>query len=157
MFDPKEDGITHINIYSKSLTLLGRFLSNFYSLEINTLLGKFQSIEGLIYYMGSFNENLRQISGHNAKSAGQLYDRGIRLPEDVFKRIIIDAMWKKIVADPAMAKELRDSTLPLTHYYSYDKKVVQVGPKWACQTEAWESIRKDLQNGKFRSKPYQKP
>lgn len=153
MFDPKEDGITHINVYSKSNTLLGRFLSNFYRSEINTLLGKFQSIEGLIYYMGSFDDKLRTLSGHQAKDAGRLADRNIRLPDDIFKKIIKDAMWKKLASNPPMLKILKNSTLPLTHYYVYGNKIIYV-TNWDWIIGEWEQIRKDLQNGKIRPPTY---
>lgn len=149
-YDPKEDGITHINVYSKSNTILGRFLSNFHRTEINTLLGKFQSIEGLIYYMGSFDEKLRTLSGPAAKDTGRLLDRQIRLPEDVFQRIIKDAMWRKLVSDGQMVGALKNSTLPLTHYYVYGNKIIHV-TGWDWVIEEWEQIRKDLQNGTIRS------
>lgn len=148
MYDPKDDGITHINIYSKGNTLLGRFLSNFHRSEINTPLGKFQSIEGLIYYMGSFDEKLRTLSGHQAKDAGKLLDRQIRLPEDIFKRIIKESMWRKLTSDGQMVGMLKSSTLPLTHYYVYGNKVINV-EGWDWQIQEWETIRKDLQNGQI--------
>jgi len=139
-FDPREDGITHINIYSKGYTTLGRFLSNFHRSTINTSLGKFQSLEGLIYYMGSFEDKLRTLSGPEAKDAGKVYDRGIRLPEDVFKRIVIAAMKTKLTSDAQMLNMLIDSNLPFTHYYTYGNKVIDV-KGWEWQTQAWEDIR----------------
>ena len=36
MYKPKDDGITHINIYSQGKTQLGRFLSNFEPSPIET-------------------------------------------------------------------------------------------------------------------------
>jgi len=40
------DGVTHINIYSKGKTSLDRALSNFAHTPIETVDGKFASIEG---------------------------------------------------------------------------------------------------------------
>jgi len=143
-FDPKEEGITHINIYSRSNSTLGRILSNWSPCGINTCLGKFLSIEGLIYYMGSFDESLRSVCGYEAKQLGEKLDRNIRLPEDVFKRIIIGGMESKIEAlMPPFRKEFIRSVLPLTHYYIYGTKVVEI-PKWQWQVDEWERIRTDL-------------
>lgn len=142
-FDPKEEGITHINIYSKAQSPLGRYLSNFDRCHINTALGEFASIEGLIYYMGSFDERMRDVSGLNAKSIGEVVDRKIRLPEDVFKRIIVEAMWNKVHANDHLKSLLKDCTLPLTHYYVYGNKIVHV-PKWDWQVDEWNNIRKQL-------------
>ena len=46
MINPQNDGVDHINIYSKGLTELGRFLSNFEHILITTEDGDFNSIEG---------------------------------------------------------------------------------------------------------------
>ena len=50
-FLPAEDGITHVNVYSRGLTTLGRWLSNFAHCPIETEDGPFASIEG--YWYGS--------------------------------------------------------------------------------------------------------
>ncbi len=142
-FDPKEEGITHINIYSKAQSPLGRYLSNFDRCWVTTSLGEFASIEGLIYFMGSFDERLRTVSGLNAKSIGEVCDRQIRLPEDIFKRIIVEAMWNKVHANDHLKALLKECELPLTHYYVYVNKIVHV-PKWNWQIEEWNKIRKQL-------------
>lgn len=47
MWNPDEDGVTHINIYSKGKTELGRWLTNFsYSPFNHPEYGKFLSMEG---------------------------------------------------------------------------------------------------------------
>lgn len=143
-FDPAEDGITHINIYSKGQTKLGRYLSNWADHKIDTQLGPFRTIEGLIFYMGSFDERLRKTTGFESKELGEQIDRGIRLPDDVFKRIIKDAMRLKLVTNGQMLGELFRSTLPLTHYYVYGKKVIEI-PKWQWQVDEWERLRKIFQ------------
>ncbi len=146
MFDPREDGITHINIYSKGNTTLGRFLSNFWETEINTSLGTFSSIEGFIYFLGSNNEELRTLAGPEAKLKGESSDKNIRLPEPVFKNLIKQAMLEKLQNNKYFKELLISSTLPLTHYYVYGKKVI-TAPKWDWQIEEWEKIRREFQNG----------
>lgn len=140
-----DDGKTHINIYSKANTFLGKQMSNWYDSTVECSLGEFRCIEGLIFYLGSFNEHLRSMTGYEAKTHGQKFDRNIRLPEDVFKRIIIEAMWSKVRTVKTLKEGLKKSTLPLTHYYNYAGKAITV-PKWNWQIEAWENIRKELKN-----------
>jgi len=144
-YDPREDGITHINIYSKAQTTLGRALSNWTPCIINTSIGQFRSIEGLIFYLGSFDERLRDVFGFKAKQLGEQLDRGIRLPEDIFRRIITEGMYSKIEhLPPEFQKQFKFSKLPFTHYYTYGNKVIDV-PKWEWQIKVWEKIREELQ------------
>ena len=142
--NPYEDGETHINIYSKANTFLGKCLSNWWDYTVECSLGQFRCIEGLIFYLGSFDENLRSMNGFEAKKYGSQVDRGIRLPEDIFKRIIIEAMRDKL-SNPNFRRSLKESKLPLTHYYVYSGKPVFI-PKWDWQVEEWEKIRKELQS-----------
>ena len=51
---PQNDGITHINVYSKGKTTLGRWLTNFAHTPIDTIDGHFESIEGYWYWLGRF-------------------------------------------------------------------------------------------------------
>jgi hypothetical protein len=87
IFDPKDDGITHINVYSKAKTELGKFLSNFSKCDLKTEDGDFQSVEGLWYFLQitdeyKFKDDLRSLSGKSAN-----------------------------------LKEFVESKLPFTHYY----------------------------------------
>lgn len=144
-YDPREDGITHINIYSKAQTTLGRALSNWTPCTINTSIGQFRSIEGLIFYLGSFDERLRDVFGFEAKQLGEQLDRGIRLPEDIFRRIVTEGMYSKIEhLPPEFQKQFKFSKLPFTHYYTYGNKVIDI-PKWEWQIKVWEKIREELQ------------
>jgi hypothetical protein len=58
IYKSKDDGITHINIYSKGKTELGRWLSNFTYHPIETEDGKFDSVEG--YWVINHIDNIRQ-------------------------------------------------------------------------------------------------
>jgi hypothetical protein len=144
-YDPREDGITHINIYSKAQTPLGRALSNWTPCTIETSIGQFRSIEGLIFFLGSFDDRLREVVGFEAKQLGEELDRGIRLPEDVFKKIVKEGMASKINhLTPEFRKQFKYSKLPFTHYYTYGNKVINI-PKWQWQVEEWENLRQRLQ------------
>lgn len=140
-----EDGVTHINIYSKGQTLLGQSLSNWSDCRIEISIGYFRTIEGLIFYLGSFDEALRFATGTRAKQYGERNDKGIRLPEDIFKRFIVEAMWAKVEKDPGLKQALIYSTLPFDHYYIFNGKKIRP-ENWAWQIEEWEKIRKELKN-----------
>ena len=65
MINPKQDGISHVNIYSQGKTELGRMLSNFYHYQVITKDGNFTSVEGYWYWLGrlyrerGFKESIR--------------------------------------------------------------------------------------------------
>ena len=128
-----EDGVDFINIYSKGKTEVGRELSNWALHPINISIGKFSSIEGLIFFLGSFDDDLRGLYGFYAKQLGEKRDREIRLPEDVFRGYIIEAM--KCIAPNIIIGE----KLPLVHYYEYGGKRI-VPKKWLWQVELWEKL-----------------
>lgn len=138
-----EDGVNCINIYSKAQTLLGRALSNWDDSHIKINIGYFRTIEGLIFYLGSFNDDFRYMPGRLAKHMGSKLDRGIRLPEDVFKRLIRSAMYAKIEKDANLRKLIKESELPFVHYYNYSGNQI-FAPKWDWQIQEWENIRAEL-------------
>src|SRR5882724_14111 len=81
MIDPKNDGIDHINIYSKGATELGRALSNFAHSPVKLKDGNFASLEGYWYWLLSNKdakaEILRKLYGWEAKKAG----RELKIPD----------------------------------------------------------------------------
>lgn len=139
------DGIDHINIYSQGKTQLGRLLSNWTDCDLNISLGYFKNIECLIFFLGSFNDSIRYMSGYIAKTKGNKLDRNIRLPEDIFKKNIIEAMNYKVQNNETLKSLLIQSDLPLTHYYVYNGKIINVD-NWEWQVQEWEKIRIELKN-----------
>ena len=129
MIIPSDDGITHINVYSKGKTELGRFLSNFYPIHVETEDGCFESIEGYWYWLGTDHpdrDKLRLMSGYEAKSVGKNFrvtDR-LYMDNEEFKRKIRDAMTWKMNNNPEMFRMLQQSILPLQHYYVFYGKVI---------------------------------
>ena len=124
-YNPAQDGITHINLYSRGNTNLGRMLSNFNkNFFVVPGIGSFASMEAFYYYVssGSRYEFLRKLSGGVAKMEGK------RLPvvklddfEDVMKQgIQAKYDYNKNAINALILLEGRDSdggALPLTHYY----------------------------------------
>lgn len=148
-FDYKEDGLTHLNIYSKALTELGRLLSNFAHTPLKLPQdGKFVSIEGYWYWLLSVDpskERLRFLSGFEAKEIGREIAKHDWPNEnfEFFKFKVYQALIAKVIQTPGLEQSLINSSLPFTHYYVYNNKVIDVKEaKWLV--EAWEQIRKDV-------------
>jgi hypothetical protein len=141
MLDAREDGITHINVYSKGNTALGRFLSNFAHSPITTEDGPFESIEGYWYWLATRNKSLRNLYGFAAKKLGKECPKVIHLEEAEFKRRIIQAINIKVRNNPAMYQELLACKLPLAHYYVFGGAVKDAGYKWIL--DAIDDIRRE--------------
>lgn len=140
-----EDGFDYINIYSKAMTPLGRSLSNFSDCKITISIGYFRTIEGLIFYLRTFNEWYRYADGPKCKAKYKEEDRIVLLPEYIEKRFIIEAMNAKIYNDNNLKQALKESTLPFVHYYNYSGNKITI-PEWDWLCEEWEKIRNKLKN-----------
>lgn len=126
MFDPKDDGVTHINVYSKGKTDLGKFLSNFARAEfVHPEDGKFSSVEAYWYWLSTKDDSLRTLHGYFAKARGREIGGKDWMDSEEFKRKIKMAIRIKIHTNPKMMKEFKESKLPFVHYYVYGGKVVQ--------------------------------
>jgi hypothetical protein len=128
-YSPANDGIDHVNVYSKGRTELGRFLSNFAHTPVVTEDGPFASIEGYWYWLGCSHPNkdfLRTRHGFAAKAAGR--DLGGRDWNDseTFKRKIKSAILIKLWNNKKFSDQLVNNTLVLTHYYVYGGRVINV-------------------------------
>lgn len=151
---PNKDGIDHINAYSKGKTRLGMMLSNFYESPF-TLddIGSFHSIEGLWFWLKTGNDNLRLLSGAEAKNYGSdLTVTNLNSDSKEFKYQILRAVWAKITTNDELCGLLKQSNLPITHYYvrkdvfqeEYAVPIKQHGWEW----KAIEVFREYLKAGK---------
>ncbi len=119
-YTPAQDGIDHLNVYSKARTKLGRDLSNFAHLPIiHPELGEFASIEGLWYWLTRQDDRLRQLSGFSAKELGKSLPILNTYPENEFRRLVVAGLETKINTYPALKSALQACPLRLTHYYVY--------------------------------------
>lgn len=152
IYNPDEDGITHINIYSQGKTELGRMLSNFYhSPFVYEPYGSFASAESFWYWYltGQQHNHLRNLSGFEAKKEGRKY-RNDRLDVNGLTNEDLEVMEQmlvhKIAYNPKIANLLKESTLPLVHYYDYHGRViVPEGIDWL--SASYEDIRTVLKEG----------
>ena len=132
-YNPLEDGLTHINVWSKGKTELGRLASNFaHTPFMHPVHGHFSSVEGFWYWLSTgkqFNE-LRSLYGYDAKKAAQIIkekaeeahnagdqNAGKWPHVDDFNAQIKKAILCKVQQTPRLQQLLKESTLPLAHYY----------------------------------------
>lgn len=145
MYNPEEDGVTHINVYSKARTELGRLMSNFtYSPFVHPQHGNFDSIEGYWYWLSTGADRLRKLSGYKAKKLGrELRGADWSPKEDLFtnfQECIKTAITEKIITNDRLRELLADSTLPFVHYYvMYERVLPQESDSWIM--EHWEDLR----------------
>lgn len=155
MIDPNEDGVTHINIYSKGKTELGRLLSNFAYTPVDLGPdGKFNSLEGYWYWLSSKKDKkadeLRKLYGWQAKALG----RKLKIPDYPepshidkqleFMRSFKYAMYDKLTQTPGLTELLKNSTLQFKHYYVYGGKVIDETENSQWMIEFWEYWRDEF-------------
>ena len=149
-FNPKEDGVTHLNIYSQAATDLGKFLSNFAHCEIKTGFGTFQSVEGLWYYLSTDHPDrnkLRNLYGFAAKKLGRELKELSSVKVDNFQTFIIEAIRYKIINSNWLGV-FKQSTLPFVHYYNFNGVIREdKGSQWVI--DYITQLREELQNNAF--------
>lgn len=141
---PVQDGATHINIWSRGRTSLGRDLSNFARRAFyHPKYGAFSSLEGFWHWLstGMKLDFFRDMYGMHAKMASKDLPK-VHHPN--FQEEIIIALRCKIEQNPDLQEELRLSTLPFTHYFVYGDRVINQD-QYAWQVAAIEGIRRELQ------------
>lgn len=142
--DPKKDGITHINVYSRGKTDLGQMLSNFTYSPFECEDGRFNSVEGYWYWLGHKEEAFKTLYGFKAKSFGKMLGEP-KYNSKTFKEKIKKALKAKLEWNIVLKEELKKSTLPLIHYYVFNDHVVRP-KKFDWIIEEWESLRKELKD-----------
>lgn len=143
--DPMDDGVTHINVYSKGRTELGRLLSNFAYTPFNhPMYGTFNSVEGFWYWLatGKCHEQLRELWGFSAKKEGRLHKR-VHYPN--FEMVVCTAIECKLEQNPHIKTLLVSTLLPLTHYYVKGGHV-QDQPQFQWQLDHIEGLRQMWQD-----------
>lgn len=153
MIDPTQDGKTHINIYSKGKTPLGRFLTNFAKHELTLPEGTFQSLEGYWYYLTTKEKppELFHLSGFDAKNLGIMLTQ-VKVPQEEFQAKIKKAMDLKIKSSSYWLEEFTKSELPFVHYYVFNKGAVKdVTDKYQWIMNHWEARRTLLKERQKRN------
>lgn len=152
-YNTQDDGVTHINVYSRAETELGRWLSNFTAGEVvSEVGGKFASMEALYHYLKIFRtytlnrmnvhqdvveklEELKTKSGREAQVLGRDIKQLVRkkgvytyeVPDEEFERIFTNALVHKLKSNEEMLEKLKDEVSdgkPLLHYYVLGKNTL---------------------------------
>lgn len=144
---PTDDGKTHINIYSKGVTELGRMLSNFYPFSFTTTTdGRFLSIEGYWYWLGIDatdiqKDALRHVYNYRAKLTGEeLKGKYPKRFDNDFERKILKAIWLKVQTNKTMFTG-EYVKLPFYHYYVFGNKVIDVTEKYWWMVDGISRMR----------------
>jgi hypothetical protein len=125
MIDPNQDGISHINIYSKGATEIGRFLSNFSDCHILVEEGYFRTIEGYWFWLSTKDDRFRKLPGWECKQLSKQL-RAPEYPKDpefhykICKTIIL----KMTQSQWCLAELKKTYPLPLHHYYVVNNRVI---------------------------------
>ena len=149
----KTDGETHINIYSRGKTWLGRELSNFAHRPFNhPEHGLFASIEGYWYWLSRRDDDLRHLHGFKAKQHARELPVITTLPNALFQKYICMALDAKLKKHPELREALKESSLPLTHYYvtKWNKERAVMAPNSLWLLCHIESQRLELNPGADR-------
>lgn len=118
-YNDNYDGVKYINVYSKGITQLGRYLSNLSDLALrHPTLGEFASMEGYWYYIktGKQFEELKPMSGYMAKTYGK------KLPyveNPNFKQELYEGLYFKVTQNNYLLELIMKNDLPYVHYYIY--------------------------------------
>lgn len=137
ILNPSEEGITHINIYSKSNLEVGRLMSNFYKSRIYTPEGIFMSVEAYWHYLlipdgVEAKKELLDLYGYNAKSKGtELLKKYGKKDVPDFEEKISDAISRKLMHHRDILFEKEEYLyLPLEHYYNFNGRIVDAKNKY---------------------------
>jgi predicted NAD-dependent protein-ADP-ribosyltransferase YbiA (DUF1768 family) len=153
-FKTQDDGVTHINIFSRGKTELGRLLSNFAHTPIRLKHGTFQSIEGYWYWLSvsedcQERDDLKSAYGWKAKQLGKRLKEDYKVlvspKEAIFRRMIEVALYNKLQQHPKIKRLLITSDLPFTHYYVFGGLEKDAGFEWI--TDFWTRARSYYQGG----------
>jgi hypothetical protein len=143
-FLPVNDGIDHINVYSKSKTTIGRQLSNFAATPFTYNGLNFSSVEAAWYFFktGQKHHFLRELTGFAAKRDGKRLER-IEFPE--FNETILECIRCKFRQNKKLLMDFAATSLPLSHYYYWGEednpKIVRL-PQYQWIVDELERIRK---------------
>lgn len=137
-----DDGKTHLNVYSRGATPLGKLLSNFahtpFTLDDH---GTFASVEGYWYWLSTKDERLRHLHGFAAKKLGREVRTQVAY-DPTFKTKINKAIRAKLDQHPPIVALLRQSTLPFVHYYVTKGKVQDRTEESQWMLDIYEEYRK---------------
>ena len=138
-FELNNDGIDHVNIYSKGKTTLGKLLSNFAHTPFTYRGITYQSVEAALYYYRTEDVRMIPLFGKKAKELGSKLTLKQTEPPELIKAWL----YAKLFANPEIIDLLIRNDLPYSHYYvMFGKKV----PAGLTLPEIWKEITNEVKN-----------
>ena len=158
-YRPENDGVDHINAYSKARTKVGRLLTNYsHTPFTHKVFGHFESMEGFWFWLASGKQynRLRKVHGYDANQLGRVCLQNMNYEDTVdhnFRRWIEEATKAKFRQNTELLQMLIETgDLPIVHYY-YDYKEIDLTkakvkflPQHQWQMDIIMQIRKDTKS-----------
>lgn len=141
-FMPANDGLDHINIYSRGKTKLGRLLSNFANTPFCYNGVTYQSMEGALYYYRTDDNRLISMHGNAAKKLG----RSLKHVKIESTALLKAWLLAKVYSNPEIIELLIKNNLPFAHYYVIYGKVIEANQTLPV---IWKAISNNLKKIKY--------
>lgn len=160
------DGINHINIYSKSKSKLGRYLSHFSEFGFDIANDHFKTLEGyfyfvlLKYYFKKFNykvpkkvkEFLMTSKGVEIKKTMQDFFKINKIQNKDLNKIksskefqneILKGIEARLLQNKILIEELQKNSLPFEHYYVFGDKIIDKKDEFQYIINFYENFKKE--------------
>lgn len=153
MLSAEQDGINHINIYSKGKTNLGKRLTNMHHFTFRYDNIEFISVEQAwhFYKFCGYPEIANKVlqfknSFECLKFArdNKQEDSAEHVQTPIFQQLMKDVIRTRIECDIELQNMLRNSWLPFEHYYVYGDKIQDQRNKYEWLLDIFEEYRTEL-------------
>ncbi len=138
-FYAENDGIDHINIFSRGKTELGRILSNFAETPFSYDGIDYNSVEGALFYYRTGDKRFINLYGSEAKILGE----SLKAARKEKPELIRKWLWAKLNFNPGIKEKLLNNFLPFSHYYIFGNK--KINKELTCP-EIWREITDELKS-----------
>lgn len=138
--NPDEDGVTHINIYSKGKTRLGIALTNMAAISFtHPVYGEFATLEGFWWFLatGMKDDAYKTLNGMESRTRGQ---KAEILHLSDFNERFTEAIHLRLQQNPRLLAAVKNNKLPYKHYYNYSGKIHDRTERHQWQLDVYESI-----------------
>lgn len=122
-YKPSEEGKTHINVFHKSRTELGRILNSAAKTPFKTESdGFFNSLEGYRFWLltGKKHNNLRMLYSASAVSVGAKLPL-VPITDEEYQQKLIEGLHAKVEQTPHLKRNLQRLRIPIVHYETFGR------------------------------------
>lgn len=121
-FDPNDDGVSHINIYTKGRTKLGRLLSHMSDLHVEIDNEHFHCLEGYWHFLrtGSIHTRFKILNGFEAKRYAKTVPT---VWNKDFRTEFLKGIALRLEQNSVLINLLNETNLRLVQYHHHNGKV----------------------------------